>query len=130
MAHEQPGGPDDRRPARLRRAAGVGAEEGRGRATMLIQLTMRRTGAVPVPGSPIDGIRIMALLPSRWHKDLTQATGDIVIRVRTDAGTTSADVRAEVAEILTNPEVGHWELVTCRPLHTRNDEQDSAKEEK
>ncbi|GIH94895.1 hypothetical protein ACFFMN_24710 [Planobispora siamensis] len=101
---------------------------------MLIQLTMRRTGGVPVPSSPIDGIRIMALLPSRWHKDLTQATGDIVIRVRTDGDTTSADVRAEVTEILANPEVGHWELVTCRPLHARHDErhdeQDSAKEEK
>ncbi|MBG0829076.1 hypothetical protein HS041_14990 [Planomonospora sp. ID67723] len=89
---------------------------------MLIQLTMRRTSGVPIPNSPIDGIRIMALLPSRWHKDLTQATGDIVIRVRTDDDTTSADVRAEVSEILTNPEVDHWELVVCRTLPTRHHE--------
>ncbi|MCG5216075.1 hypothetical protein [Streptosporangium sp. KLBMP 9127] len=83
---------------------------------MLIQLTMRRIDGLPIPNSPVDGIRILALLPSRWHKDVSQATGDIVIRVRTDEDTTSAQVRAEVTEILTAPEVDHWELVTCQPL--------------
>ncbi|MEU4579622.1 hypothetical protein ACBI99_07635 [Nonomuraea sp. ATR24] len=92
---------------------------------MLIQLTMRKVDGLPVPGSPVDGIRIMALLPSRWHKDLTQATGDIVIRVRPDEPTTSAQVRDVVAEVLTNPEIDHWELVTCRTLLTRNPEEDA-----
>ncbi|WP_049563141.1 hypothetical protein [Nonomuraea sp. SBT364] len=92
---------------------------------MLIQLTMRKVDGLPVPGSPVDGIRIMALLPSRWHKDLTQATGDIVIRVRPDGATTSAQVRDVVTEVLTNPEIDHWELVTCRTLLTRNHEEDA-----
>lgn len=92
---------------------------------MLIQLTMRKADGPPVPGSPVDGIRIMALLPSRWHKDLTQATGDIVIRVRTDGPTTSAQVRDVVTEILTNPEIDDWELVTCRTLLARNHEEDA-----
>ncbi|MEV6983475.1 hypothetical protein AB0M95_19775 [Sphaerisporangium sp. NPDC051017] len=93
---------------------------------MLIQLTMRKAHGLPMPGSPVDGIRIMALLPSRWHKDLTQATGDIVIRVRTDEPTTTAQVRAVVTEILTNPEVDNWELVTCRTLLARNHEEEAA----
>jgi hypothetical protein len=92
---------------------------------MLIQLTMRKVDGLPVPGSPVDGIRIMALLPSRWHKDLSHATGDIVIRVRPDEPTTDAEVRAVVTEILTNPEVDHWELVTCRTLLARKGEQRS-----
>ncbi|GIH67776.1 hypothetical protein Mth01_00290 [Sphaerimonospora thailandensis] len=54
----------------------------------------------------------MALLPERWRKDLIRAAGEIVIRV--NAGDeTSARIRAEVMEILTNPEVGHWQLVAC-----------------
>ncbi|HEX4817135.1 MAG TPA: hypothetical protein VFV66_30710 [Nonomuraea sp.] len=96
---------------------------------MLIQLTMRRVGGLPIPGSPIDGIRILALLPRNWAKDLSQATGDIVIRVRPDEPTTSAQVRDRVAEILTNPEVSHWELVTCHTLPNRQPNWTSSKEE-
>ncbi|MEV4101415.1 hypothetical protein AB0J42_14255 [Nonomuraea sp. NPDC049649] len=83
---------------------------------MLIQLTMRQVDGLPIPGSPVDGIRIMALLPRTWEKDLTQASGDIVIRVCPDEPTTCARVREQVTEILTNPEVDRWELVSCHTL--------------
>ncbi|WP_198166951.1 hypothetical protein [Microbispora sp. ATCC PTA-5024] len=83
---------------------------------MLVQLTMRRTAGHAPPNSPIDGIRIMALLPRRWRADLTQATGDIIIRVQTDEDVTGAEIGAEMAEILTNPEVSHWRLAACRTL--------------
>ncbi|MFI9596769.1 hypothetical protein [Nonomuraea sp. NPDC052265] len=83
---------------------------------MLIQVTMRQVRGMPILGSPIDGIRIMALLPGHWHKDLTQAGGDIVIRMRVDEPLTSAQVRAEVTQTLANPEVDRWELVACRVL--------------
>ncbi|MFI7639282.1 hypothetical protein [Nonomuraea sp. NPDC049400] len=82
---------------------------------MLIQLTMRQVRGLALPGSPVDGIRIMALLPSGWHKDLAQASGDIVIRVRPDEPMSSAQVGARVREILANPEVDRWELVGCQP---------------
>ncbi|MEO3813659.1 hypothetical protein ABGB17_32080 [Sphaerisporangium sp. B11E5] len=83
---------------------------------MLFELTLRRTEVGATVQSPIDGIRILALLPPRWRKDLKQATGDIVIRVHTDEDLTSAEVRAEVAAVLANPEVSHWRLVTCHTL--------------
>ncbi|WP_311922062.1 hypothetical protein [Microbispora sp. H10836] len=92
-----------------RPAAGEGAE------AMLVQLTMRRTDGQAAPGSPVDGIRVLALLPGSWHKHLEQVAGDIVIRIRAE-GTTAGGVRAEVARILTSPEVSHLELVACRPL--------------
>lgn len=63
--------------------------------------------------SPIDGIRILALLPGEWIKDLKQTAGDIVIRVYAGDDTTSAQVRAEAARALTDPSVSHWELVAC-----------------
>jgi hypothetical protein len=96
---------------------------------MLVQLTIRRSHGLPMPASPVDGIRILALLPRDWHKDLSQAAGDIVIRVATDDGTTSAQVRAEVVTALANPEVGDWELTTCHTLPTRQTRWTSAKEE-
>ncbi|MCT9933208.1 hypothetical protein N5079_23645 [Planotetraspora sp. A-T 1434] len=103
---------------------GTGRTQDEDRGVMLVQLTMRQTGGRRIPHSPVDGIRIMALLPGRWHKDLTQATGDIVIRVRADDKTTSAEIRAQVVEILTNPEVSHWELVTCHTLPAKHHGQD------
>jgi hypothetical protein len=36
--------------------------------------------------------------------------------VHTDEETTDTQIRAEVTQILTNPEVSDWELVTCRTL--------------
>lgn len=83
---------------------------------MLIQVTMRQVRGAPVPGSPIDGIRIMALLPGHWHKDLSRAGGDIVIRMRVTEPLTGEQVRAEVARTLANPEVDRWELVACHVL--------------
>ncbi|MET8144111.1 hypothetical protein ABZU32_27715 [Sphaerisporangium sp. NPDC005288] len=83
---------------------------------MLVELTIRRTAGDPLPNSPVDGIRILALLPRKWRKDLKNVTGDIAIRVQTDEETTDAQIRAEVTQILTNPEVSDWELVTCRTL--------------
>jgi hypothetical protein len=84
---------------------------------MLFELTLRQTATRQSTGnSPVDGIRILALLPGRWRKDLRQATGDIVIRVYTDDTVTNAQISAEVRAILTNPEVSHWELVTCHTL--------------
>ncbi|WP_248964390.1 hypothetical protein [Sphaerisporangium perillae] len=83
---------------------------------MLVELTIRRTAGEPLPASPVDGIRILALLPNEWRKDLKHVTGDIAIRVHTDEETTGARIRARVTEILTNPEVSDWELVNCRTL--------------
>ncbi|MFC6081806.1 hypothetical protein [Sphaerisporangium aureirubrum] len=83
---------------------------------MLFELTLRRHQDGGAVHSPIDGIRILALLPGRWRKDLRQATGDIVIRVQTDEDLTSTEVRAEVKAVLTNPEISHWELVACHTL--------------
>ncbi|MCW2877909.1 MAG: hypothetical protein JWQ95_2009 [Sphaerisporangium sp.] len=83
---------------------------------MLVELTIRRTAGEPSPNSPVDGIRILALLPKQWRKDLRHVTGEIAIRVQTDEKITDAQIRAEVTSILTNPEVSDWELVTCHPL--------------
>ncbi|MEU8268800.1 hypothetical protein AB0B89_16705 [Sphaerisporangium sp. NPDC049002] len=89
---------------------------------MLVELRIRRTAGEPSPNSPVDGIRILALLPKEWRKDLKNVTGDIAIRVHTDEEISSAQIRAEVTAILTNPEVSDWELVTCHALTTRHNE--------
>ncbi|MFC4586744.1 hypothetical protein [Sphaerisporangium corydalis] len=83
---------------------------------MLVELTIRRAAGEPSPNSPVDGIRIMALLPARWRKDLKHVTGEIAIRVHTGEDETTAQIRAEVTAILTNPEVSDWELITCHTL--------------
>ncbi|WP_239137004.1 hypothetical protein [Sphaerisporangium rufum] len=64
----------------------------------------------------MDGIRILAMLPRQWRKDLKNVTGDIAIRVNAGAGVTSAQIRDQVTAILAGPEVSDWELVTCRTL--------------
>ncbi|MEV7966109.1 hypothetical protein AB0O34_09005 [Sphaerisporangium sp. NPDC088356] len=89
---------------------------------MLVELTIRRTAGEPLPNSPVDGIRILALLPKEWRKDLKNVTGDIAIRVHTDEEITSAQIRAEVTAILTNPEVSDWELVNCHALTNRHNQ--------
>ncbi|MEU8271210.1 hypothetical protein AB0B89_29135 [Sphaerisporangium sp. NPDC049002] len=78
-------------------------------------MTMRRAGGNTAPNSPVDGIRILALLPRHWHKDLRHVLGHIAIRVHIDEDTTDTRIRAQVAAILTHPEAGDWELAT---LHT------------
>lgn len=79
---------------------------------MLFELTMRRRPPSVPANSPVDGIRILALLPDEWRKDLKQATGDVVIRVHVNDGTTNEEVRSKVAEILADPAVSHWEMVS------------------
>lgn len=80
---------------------------------MLVELRMRRRPPRISGDSPIDGIRILALLPEKWHKDLRQATGDVIIRVHADDYASSEDIRAEVTARLTDPAVSNWEVVTC-----------------
>lgn len=91
---------------------------------MLVQLRMHRTTGLSPVNSPVDGIRILALLPSKWRKDLNQSTGQIVIRVQTNEEITEADISAEVTRILANPEVSHWRLVSCRILSTTHAERE------
>ncbi|MDP9866431.1 MULTISPECIES: hypothetical protein [Streptosporangium] len=93
---------------------------------MLVELTMRRSGGDPSNNSPVDGIRILALLPEKWRKDLRQATGEIVIRIHTDEETTSEQICAKVIEILADPAVNHWKLATCHILTTGNRESKEA----
>ncbi|RCG24020.1 hypothetical protein DQ384_33760 [Sphaerisporangium album] len=83
---------------------------------MLVEVTMHSAGLGPAANSPIDGIRILALLPEQWRKDLRQANGEIVIRVETDDDITSAQVHAMVTEALSDPAVSHWRLRACRPV--------------
>ncbi|MFF5210461.1 hypothetical protein [Streptosporangium sp. NPDC000396] len=83
---------------------------------MLVELTMRRTTLEPPSNSPIDGVRILSLLPEQWRKELRLANGDIVIRVHIDDDTTATQIRTEVTAALTAPEVSHWELATCDTL--------------
>ncbi|WP_433496275.1 hypothetical protein ACQP1K_14855 [Sphaerimonospora sp. CA-214678] len=81
-----------------------------------VELTIRRASGQPVRNSPVDGIRIMALLPGGWRKDLREATGEVVIRVYAGGALTSARIRAEVLGILADPGNEHWRLVSCRPV--------------
>jgi hypothetical protein len=83
---------------------------------MLVELKMRRKSPWMTGNSPIDGIRILALLPGEWLKDLAHATGEIVIRIHAKDVTSSAEIRAEVVRILADPTVGHWEIVSCDSL--------------
>ncbi|OPG14613.1 hypothetical protein [Microbispora sp. GKU 823] len=83
---------------------------------MVYQLTMRRSAPWSAPTSPVDGIRVLALLPRRWQKDLSQVAGEIVIRISAGEEATSEDVHAEVERALASSEVSHLELVACRPL--------------
>ncbi|MEV7967220.1 hypothetical protein AB0O34_14735 [Sphaerisporangium sp. NPDC088356] len=89
---------------------------------MLVELTMHTTPAHPSGKSPIDGIRILALLPDQWSKDLTQANGEITIRVETgDDTTTTAQIQRTVTEALTDPAISHWRLHTCHPVPAATD---------
>ncbi|MEU9889408.1 hypothetical protein AB0M95_03360 [Sphaerisporangium sp. NPDC051017] len=83
---------------------------------MLVELTMHSAGLGPPPNAPIDGIRILALLPGEWRKDLRQANGEIVIRVETGDDITRAQIHAMVTEALSDPSVSHWRLHACEPV--------------
>ena len=62
----------------------------------------------------------MALLPQHWRKDLSRATGDVMIRIDVNDGTTTEQIRAEAAQVLTDPAVGNWEIVACDTLANSN----------
>jgi hypothetical protein len=83
---------------------------------MLVVLTMRRVERQPSDDSPVDGVRMLALLPRQWHKEFKQAAGYIAIRIRADEETSTAQIRAQVVAILTNPEVSRWRLVSFETL--------------
>jgi hypothetical protein len=85
-------------------------------SAMLVELTIRRTWPKAVSRSPADGIRVLALLPQHWRKDLRNAAGDVVIRVQVAEGVTSAAVRDEAAAALAESGTGQWELVACETL--------------
>ncbi|MCW2880414.1 MAG: hypothetical protein JWQ95_4514 [Sphaerisporangium sp.] len=87
---------------------------------MLVELTMHTTPPHPSGNSPIDGIRILALLPEQWRKDLRQANGEIVIRVDTDDATTSAEIQETVIAALADTAINHWRLQTCNPVTTHS----------
>ncbi|WP_433236582.1 hypothetical protein ACQPYK_27330 [Streptosporangium sp. CA-135522] len=89
---------------------------------MLVELRIRRITSEPSHNSPIDGVRILSLLPGQWRKELTAANGDIVIRVHTDDDTTTAQIRVKVTAALSAPEVSHWELATCDTVAVGPDE--------
>jgi hypothetical protein len=82
---------------------------------MLVELTIRRVPPGRQAGSPIDGIRVLAVLPGQWRKKLQRADTDIVIRVLA-AGPTSAEICAEACSAITGSEAGPWELVSCQEL--------------
>jgi hypothetical protein len=86
---------------------------------MLVVLTMRRIIEQPSSDSPVDGRRMLALLPRHWRKDFREGGGHIAIRIHTDENTTTAQIRAQVMATLTNPEISRWRLVTCETVTYR-----------
>ncbi|WP_031158503.1 hypothetical protein [Streptosporangium roseum] len=83
---------------------------------MMVELTIKRITPEAPNNSPIDGVRILSLLPAQWRKELITANGEIVVRVHTDDGTTTAQIRVKVTAALTAPEVSQWRLATCAIL--------------
>ncbi len=83
---------------------------------MLVVLTMRRIKGKPSGEPPLDGERMLALLPRQWRKNYREGAGYIAIRIQADENTTAAQIREQVVAILTNPEITRWRLVSCEPL--------------
>ncbi|GAA3841761.1 hypothetical protein GCM10022226_75330 [Sphaerisporangium flaviroseum] len=88
---------------------------------MLVELTMHTTPPHLSGKSPIDGIRILALLPDHWRKNLRQANGEIIIRVETDDDITTTQIQETVTEVLTDPAISHWRLRACHTLPPGSD---------
>jgi adenylosuccinate synthase len=84
---------------------------------MLVQLTIRRATSMPMWESPLDGIRVLALLPRQWRKDLKKVNDGIVVQVQVH-GVTPEEIHAEVTTALADSEIGPWELVACAVLTT------------
>ncbi|WP_214409139.1 hypothetical protein [Sphaerisporangium fuscum] len=83
---------------------------------MLVVLTMRHVTGRPSDTALIDGSGMLALLPRQWSKEFHQGSRYAAIRIQTDDDTGTGLVRAQVAAILTNPEMSNWELLTCEAL--------------
>jgi hypothetical protein len=80
---------------------------------MLVELTMRRKSPCLSNNSPIDGIRILALLPKEWSKDLTQVDGDVIVRVHAEGIASGREIYSEAVRVLDDPAISHWSLVAC-----------------
>ncbi|GII88174.1 hypothetical protein Ssi03_61640 [Sphaerisporangium siamense] len=90
-------------------------DDGDGQAPALVELTIRRRDGNTAPNSLVAGIRILSLLPRHWRKDVKQTGDGMALRVHADLPA-AARIRDEVAAVLTNPEVGEWEVAACRTL--------------
>ncbi|GII62790.1 hypothetical protein Skr01_28750 [Sphaerisporangium krabiense] len=90
-------------------------DDGAGHAPILVELAIRRRDGNAAPNSLVAGIRILSLLPRNWRKDLQQTGEGMALRVYADV-LPAARIREEVAAVLTNPEVGEWEVAACRTL--------------
>ncbi len=88
---------------------------------MLVRLTMRRSPPKAPDLSPVEGIRILGLLPQNWQKSLERAIGDIVLLVHAN-GTTVDRIKAEVTKVLTDPAIGHWKITACETLAEKSHE--------
>ncbi|MFC4536670.1 hypothetical protein [Sphaerisporangium dianthi] len=82
---------------------------------MLIVLTMRPSKGRKMDVT-VDGERLLALLPRQWDKEFKQAAGFVAIRIQTDENIRTAQIHAQVVSVLTNPELGHWRLVSYETL--------------
>ncbi|MFC6087188.1 hypothetical protein [Sphaerisporangium aureirubrum] len=88
---------------------------------MLVEAILH--GATPgtPTASPVDGIRVLALLPSHWRTGLTTANGTITLRLDTTDDTTHAEVQAALTTALADPALNHWRLGSCRSLSSGQD---------
>ena len=82
---------------------------------MLVVLTMRPARGRRLDAA-VDGNRLLAMLPKQWDKEFKQAAGFVAIRIQTDEPIRTAQIHAQVVSVLTNPELGHWRLVSYETL--------------
>ncbi|GII88609.1 hypothetical protein Ssi03_65990 [Sphaerisporangium siamense] len=83
---------------------------------MQAEIRLHRTNPPGTGNSQMDAIRILGLLPREWTRHLSQADGDMVLRVDTADETTPAQILAAAAAALADPAVAHWRLSACEPL--------------
>ncbi|MDX6741603.1 hypothetical protein [Actinocorallia sp. A-T 12471] len=80
---------------------------------MFMEVTLRRVPPDP-NNSPVDGIRILAMLPRHWRTGLRRESGDVIIEVRLDASATARAIRREISRAIADPSVGDWEPAGSR----------------
>jgi hypothetical protein len=88
---------------------------------MLVAAILHRAAPGALAASPVDGIRVLALLPPHWRTGLTTANGTITLRLDTTDDTTPAEVRAALTSALADPALNHWRLGSCRPVASGQD---------